>query len=230
MLLNTNELYGHKLTASDGEIGHLKDFYFDDQRWALRYLVVDTGTWLTNRLVLISPHAFGELDRENNQLHVNLTRAQIEKAPSADTHRPVSRQYETDYYAYYGWPTYWSGDLMWGMAGFPIVTPPAEGASLHHGHNQRDELHLRSTTEVKGYDIQATTGSIGSVTSFMVDDKSWAISKLVVETGHWYSGKEILISPSKIKRISYAEAKVFVKLSKADIPYTAENNLAKADS
>jgi hypothetical protein len=230
MLLNTKELSGHKLAASDGAIGHIKDFYFDDQHWALRYLVADTGTWLTNRIVLISPHAFGELDHDNNQLHVNLTRAQIEKAPSADAHRPVSRQYETDYYAYYGWPTYWSGDLMWGTAGFPIVTPPVVGASLHHGHNQRDDLHLRSTKGVKGYDIQATDGSIGSVTSFMVDDQSWAISELIVETGHWYSGKEILISPSKIKRISYAEAKVFVKLSKADIQHTAENNLAKAGS
>jgi uncharacterized protein YrrD len=227
MFQNIKEFYSHKLAASDGEIGHIKDFYFDDQHWAVRYLVADTGTWLTDRLVLISPHAFGKFDRDKNQLHINLTRAKIEQAPSADAHRPVSLQYETDYYAYYGWPTYWTGGLMWGTAGYPTVTPPEEGSSLHHGHNQRDDLHLRSTKGVEGYDIQATDGSIGSVSGFMVDDKSWAIKELIVETGHWYSGKEILISPSKIKSISYTEAKVFVKLSKADIRHTAENNVAK---
>jgi hypothetical protein len=62
----------------------------------------------------------------------------------------------------------------------------------------------------------------------MVDDRSWAIRELIVETGHWYSGKEILISPSKIERISYEESKVFVNLTKADIQRTAENEVAKA--
>jgi hypothetical protein len=62
----------------------------------------------------------------------------------------------------------------------------------------------------------------------MVDDKSWAIRELVVETGHWYSGKEILISPSKIERISHEGSKVFVNLSNADIQRTAENEVAKA--
>ncbi|HEY9248785.1 MAG TPA: PRC-barrel domain-containing protein [Rariglobus sp.] len=228
MLQNIKELYGNQLAASDGEIGKIKDFYFDDQRWAVRYLVAETGPWLTDRLVLVSPHAFGKLDRDKKQLHVNLTRAQIEKSPPIETHRPVSRQYEQDYYTYYGWPTYWSGDLMWGATGFPLVNPAPPETPPHHGHNQRDDLHLRSTKAVKGYDIQATDGSIGSVSGFMVDDKSWAVGEVVAETGHWYSGKEILISPSKITRISYEESKVFVNLTQADIRRTAENDIAKA--
>jgi hypothetical protein len=228
MLQNIKELYGNQLAASDGEIGKIKDFYFDDQHWAVRYLVADTGTWLTDRLVLISPHAFGKLNRDKEQLHVNLTRTQIEKSPSIEAHRPVSRQYEAEYYTYYGWPTYWTGNLMWGASGFPLSNSPAAVTSLHHGHNQRDDLHLRGTQAVQGYDIQATDGSIGSVASFMVDDKTWAIGEIVVETGHWYSGKEILIPSSKIKRISYAEAKVFVNLTMADIRHTAENDVAKA--
>ncbi len=225
MLQNIHKLYGNKIAATNGEIGHVKDFYFDDQRWAVRYLVADTGTWLTGRLVLVSPHAFGKLDRDNKQLHVNLTRAQIEKSPSIATHRPVSRQYEENYYTYYGWPNYWTGDLIWGAAGFPIASNPPPGTTLHHGHNQRDDLHLQSTQSIHGYEIQATDGTIGWVRSFMVDDKSWAIRELVVETGHWYSGKEILISPTKIKQISYAESKVFVNLTKADIQRTEETNI-----
>ncbi len=228
MLQNIKKLYGQKLAATDGEIGHIKDFYFDDQRWAVRYLVVDTGSWLTGRLVLISPHAFGHLDREKEQLHVNLTRIQIENSPPIESHRPVSRQYEEDYYTYYGWPTYWTGDLMWGVAGFPVINSPLPDASTHHAHTKRADLHLRSTQAIKGYDIQATDGSIGSVSGFMLDDKSWAVGELVVETGHWYSGKEIFISPSKIKRISYEESKVFVNLTKADIQHTAENQVARA--
>ncbi len=228
MLQNIKELYGHKLAASDGEIGKIKDFYFDDQRWAVRYLVADTGLWLTDRLVLISPHAFGNLDRENMQLHVNLTCSQIEKSPTIETRRPVSRQYEQDYYAYYGWPAYWTGDLMWGAAGFPTANSSLPDTSLSPERTQNNDLHLRSTQAVKGYDIQATDGPIGSVSGFLVDDQSWAVTELVVETGHWYSGKEILISPSQITRISYGESKVFVKLTKSDILRTVENDVARA--
>jgi hypothetical protein len=60
MLRSIKQLYGDKLGASDGEIGHVKDFYFDDQSWVVRYLVADTGNWLSGRQVLISPHAFPE--------------------------------------------------------------------------------------------------------------------------------------------------------------------------
>lgn len=235
MLQNTKELYGNALNATDGDIGHVRDFYFDDQAWVVRYLVADTGTWLADKLVLLSPHSFGQMERAEKILHVNLTRKQIEGSPSTDTHRPVSRQYEEEYYRYYGWSGYWNGEGIWGASSFPIVTgmpvampPLTKETKPHHGHNQRDDLHLRSTKSVTGYDIQATDGVIGSVSSFMVDDKSWAVGKLVVETGHWFSGKEILIAPDKIERISYEESKVFVKLTMADIKRTGENAVAKA--
>ena len=98
----------------------------------------------------------------------------------------------------------------------------------HHGHNQRDDLHLRSTKAVAGYEIQASDGPIGHVISLTVDDKSWALGELVVETGHWYAGKEILISTRAVERISYDESKVFVKLSRAAIRQTAEDDVVKA--
>ena len=229
MLQNTRELCAHKLTASDGEIGHVKDFYFDDKAWVIRYLVADTGSWLTGRQVLLSPHAFGRVDRNEKTFAVNLTRKQIEGSPSIESHRPVSRQYEEDYYGYYGWPAYWEGGGLWGMAGNPAITPLATLEKLHHhGHNQRDDLHLRSVTGMKGYGIQASDGEIGSVSGFMVDEKSWAIRDLIVETGHWFSSKEILIAPGKIARISHEDSKVFVKLTKAAIEHTAENEAVKS--
>jgi hypothetical protein len=230
MLQNIKELYGDKLAASDGEIGHVEDIYFDDKSWAVRYLVANTGTWLSGRQVLLSPHAFGRWDRDKKILLVNLTRKQIENSPSIESHRPVSRQYEEEYYRYYGWPAYWDGGGMWGTGEYPVVLPPPTKQEIEaHQHNhRRDDKHLRSTHAVTGYHIQAADGPIGHVTSFMVDDKSWAIRELVVESGHWYSGKEILISPSKIERIGYDESKVFVNLTKADIQRTMEDDIVKA--
>src|SRR5688572_11619389 len=102
MLRKATDLMGLKLGARDGEIGRVKDFYFDDQTWTVRYLVADTGTWLTGRRVLISPFAFEGLDPEHKHINVKLTREQIERSPSIDEHKPVSRQFESDYARHYG--------------------------------------------------------------------------------------------------------------------------------
>src|ERR1035437_6817696 len=115
MLRSITQLYGAKLGASDGEIGHAKDFYFDDQNWVVRYLVVDTGSWLSGRKVLISPHAFGSLHEARKLMQVNLTRKQIEKSPLIESHKPVSRQYEEEYFRYYGWPYHWQGGGLGGV-------------------------------------------------------------------------------------------------------------------
>ena len=231
MLNNTKELYGHKLAASDGDIGHVKDFYFDDKSWVVRYIVADTGSWLTGRLVLLSPHSLGQPDQQTKTLQVGLPKKQIENSPSIESHKPVSRQYELEYYRYYGWPAYWEGSAMWGFGGFPVVVPPLrEELEAHLQHHHRNDKHLQSAQAITGYAIQAADGPIGHVTGLMVDDKSWAIRELVVETGHWYAGKEILISPARVDRISYEDSKVFVALTKADIQQTAEHHLAHASA
>ena len=228
---NTEELCGNKLAALDGDIGHVRDFYFDDNIWVIRYAIADTGSWLTGRLVLLSPHAFGELDRNEKTLHINLRKWQIEDGPSIESHRPVSRQYEAEYYRHFGWPAYWAGDAMWGIGGYPVRVPLAKAeVATKRIYYHRDDKHLQSSREVTGYPIQAADGTIGEVKGFLVDDRSWAISELVVETGHWYSGKEIRIATSKVNWISYKESKVHVSLTKADIEKTAEHELAKADT
>ena len=185
MLQSIKQLYGDKLGASDGEIGHVKDFYFDDQNWAVRYVVADTGSWLPGRQVLISPHAFGSLHQAGKVLRVNLTRKQIEDSPAIESHKPVSRQYEEEYHRYYGWPYYWQGDGLWGMSGFPILELPpkplpGEPAAASGPQPERADAHLRSTQAVNGYHLQASDGIIGHVCDFMMDDQSWAIRS----TGH----------------------------------------------
>ncbi len=229
MLQNIKEIYGTKLLASDGAIGHVKDFYFDDKTWVVRYLVADTGSWLTGRQVLLTPHTLGKWEPSEKTLQVGLSKLQIEKSPPIESHLPVSRQYELEFYRYYGLPNYWDGAAMWGLGGFPVMLPPpaVEMENLPQ-HTHRDDKHLQSTHAVDGYQIHASDGELGTVSGFMIDDKSWAIREVVVETGHWYSGKQILISPGAIERISYEESAVFVSLTKADIQRTAENHLAHA--
>lgn len=226
-LQNTEELYGSKLVALDGDIGHIKDFYFDDNIWVIRYAVADTGSWLAERVVLLSPHAFGTLDPFARTLQINLRKMQIQASPSIEAHRPVSRQYETNYYRYYGWPAYWAGDAMWGMGSYPVLVPPAPGEIAEQRiYYHRDDKHLQSARDVTGYPIHAADGEIGRVKGFLVDDRSWAIRELVVESGHWYSGKEIRLSTDKVNWISYNDSKVHVSLTKADIQRTAEYQLA----
>jgi hypothetical protein len=233
MLQNIQQLYGKKLGATDGDIGHVKDFYFDDKTWAIRYMVVDTASWLLGRQVLLTPHAFanrafGRSDADTDALRVNLTRKQIEESPPIYSHRPVSRHQEEEYFRYYGWPTYWPDGGMLGLAGFPVVTPPTPENRPHHGHNQLDDLHLRSTKAVTGYHIHVTEGQIGSVSGFIVDGKNWTISEVVVETGHWYAGKTIHILAENIDRISYVDSTVFVNLTMDDIGQTTKNDVVHA--
>jgi hypothetical protein len=219
MLQSIKQLYGNKLGASDGDIGHVKDFYFDDQKWAVRYLVADTGSWLPGRQVLLSPHAFSSLHPVEKILRVNLTRKKIEDSPAIESHKPVSRQHEEEYHRYYGWPGYWLGDGMWGMGGSSILeTPPRivpGGSAVANGPQpKRADAHLRSTQAVNGYHLQATDGIVGHVCDFLMDDKSWAINQLVIKVGHRFTGNEVLIPAGNVDRVSYDDSTVFVKLTK----------------
>ncbi|HEY5752897.1 MAG TPA: PRC-barrel domain-containing protein [Chthoniobacterales bacterium] len=99
------------------------------------------------------------------------------------------------------------------------------------GHSSNgDDPHLRSTRDLGGYHIQTGEGAIGHVTDFMIDGRSWEIRHLVVETGHWFSGKEIVISPKHIDRISYEESKVFVNVTRDAIRRAPEYHVPQSDA
>lgn len=233
MLRSLKKLSGDKLGASDGDLGHVKDFYFDDLNWAVRYVVADTGNWLPGRQVLLAPHAFGNFPAAGKVLAINLTRRQIENAPPIDSHKPVSRQYEEEYYRYFGWPYYWQGDGLWGMSGFPVLPSsaklfPDERDATMTPPPKRADAHLRSTEAVNGYHLQATDGIIGHVADFLMDDRSWAIGQIVVKTGHRFSGKEVSLPVSSVNRISYEKSTVFVNLTMAAVEQSAAPALAVA--
>lgn len=228
MLDKVKTLNGYKLANHDeGEIGTVKDFYFDDNHWIIRYLVADTGSWLTGRQVLLSPYALVAVMPEERHITINLTKQQIESSPALSSDKPVSQQFEMDYYGYYGYPMYWSGSYAWGA--YPYLArdyqPKPERTPEEKGWDPR----LRSTHEVSGYHIQATDGEIGHIADFVIDDQTWAIRYLIIETRNWLLGKKLLIAPQWIDRVSWSESKVFINLPRATIQHAPEYTDASLD-
>jgi uncharacterized protein YrrD len=229
MLIKAKTLNGYNLNALDGEIGKVKEFYFDDRHWTVRYLVADTGTWLTGRQVLISPYALGAVNHEYENIAVDLIKKQIEDSPPLGSDKPVSRQFEETYYGYYGMPMYWGGPYMWGPYPYPVHDREKWRESTI-GDKAWDP-HLRSTHDVSGHHIQAADGEIGHVEDFIIDDETWAIRYLIIDTRNWWPGKKVLVSPQWIERVSWSEFKVFVKLTRETIrqspEYTDESLLTR---
>ena len=89
MLIKVKTLHGYKLHALDGVIGDVDEFFFDDVHWTVRYLVADTGSWLTGRQVLLSPYALVKVDKDEKSIIVNLTKKQIEESPSLESDKPI---------------------------------------------------------------------------------------------------------------------------------------------
>lgn len=211
MLYKAKTLKGYRLHACDGEIGKVNEFYFDDRHWTVRHLVADTGNWLTGRQVLISPYALVDVNHNEKFITVDLTKKQIEDSPSLDTDKPVSRQFEYSYYGYYGYPGYWGGPLMWGY--YPNIERD-RGMWREPGlQKNMGNSHLRSTHDVSGRNVEATDGNIGHVDDFIIDESTWAIRYLVVDTKNWWSGKKVLVAPQWIEHVSWSKSKVFISLS-----------------
>lgn len=217
---NIKNLVGYSLKETDGEIGKIEDFYFDDISWKIRYLVVRTGNWFTGRKVLISPKSLQNPDWEHEDFKVSLTKEQIRNSPDIDTEKPVSRQQEERLYSYYPWGTYWGNDPDEHGAGIFGAMP----SDLYNGEVQdstanvavaeeKNDLHLRSTDNVTGYKIHATDGEIGKVVDYIIDDDNWQIIYLVIETGTWLDSRKVLVPVSWIKEVNWDNSLVVVSVS-----------------
>jgi hypothetical protein len=205
MLRHTSEIGGYAIGATDGPIGSITDFLFDDVTWRVRWLVVDTGTFLSGRKVLLPPSALTHVNHIGGQLSVNLTKQQVKDAPNISADEPVSGQMETDLYDYYGWSPYWSTGFYMGGYGYAggMFAPsdlgyPARDREDEVSRRVHGDQHLRSVHEVKGYHIHARDGEIGHVADFLLEDGDWSVHYLVVDTKNWWPGKKVLISPRSI--------------------------------
>jgi uncharacterized protein YrrD len=221
MLDKIKTLNHYKLDSLDGEIGKAQDFYFDDRHWTIRYLVVKTEGWLTGKPVLISPYALVGILKMDKKINIHLTKKQIEDSPSWNSDKPVSRQFEENYYTYYKLPMYWTGPYMWGYSPSLIQVPEEKWKEATHSKKVWDS-HLRSTNEVLGYSIQAINGEIGHIEDFIIDDETWAIRYLLINTAGWWPGKKVLVSPQWIDHVSWNESKIFVKLPQEAIKQSPE--------
>ncbi len=224
MLFDAKTLLGFEVHAVDGDIGHVADLLFDDEKWGIRYIVVETGTWLRNRQVLLSPRSLDHVDEESQKLYVKLTMEKVEHSPEADILAVVTREWEARYNAYYGWPAYWSGPGVWGTLNFPVTlsTLPPSGQTVpglvmedepaepvdEHG----EEAHLQSARVVMGFHVEANDGLIGHVVDFLTDDETWAIRYIEIDTGNWWPGKKVLIAPQWTSGVSWLDSRLLVEM------------------
>jgi hypothetical protein len=212
---------GAAIHATDGEIGSIADVYFDDRDWTLRYLVVIAGNWLTGRNVLVSPRAVRRYDPVAKSLFVDLTRERIERSPSIDTHKPVSRQQEIDFAAYYDYPQYWAAAAMTPEMGVAVPTSTPDDA------RRAVEPHLRSGVDTLGYYVIASDGDIGHVEDFLFDDASWVIRYVAVDTRNWWPGKKVVVAPHWFDRLDWEAKKAHTALSRAEVKASPEYDAAR---
>ncbi|HZI76684.1 MAG TPA: PRC-barrel domain-containing protein [Gemmatimonadales bacterium] len=220
MLSTLGTLKGYILNGMDEELGVVDEFYFDDRYWTLRYLIVDAGTWLTGRQVLISPYAVQDVIHHGKLMSVDLTRKQVRKSPALDTDQPVSGQFEEAYYGYYGWPMYWDGPQRWGS--YDLIEREHAKWKKADPTVKPWDRHLRSSQEVSGYAIEALDGELGHVEDFVIDEETWAIRYVIVATRNWWPGKKVLVSPEWIERVGWSESKVFINLTREAIRQSPE--------
>jgi len=210
------DLEGDTIAASDGYVGMVHDAYFDDERLALRYFVVDTGDWLTRRRVLISP---ASLDAPiGGTIPARITRRQVERAPGVEEDQPVSRLYEQAHARHYGHPYYWSGPLLWGMA----AAPPPPANDIDYGSDEASAQaakrarasHLRSSREVIGYRVECPDGTLGKADDLVVDDRDWSLDALVVDTREWWPGGQIEVPAGAIRSIDWGQRRIQLGLTR----------------
>jgi sporulation protein YlmC with PRC-barrel domain len=202
MKRNINSLIGYSIEATDGKIGTVKDFYFDDETWTIRYLVVKTGNWLSGRQVLISPVALIKKNWSNGLIPVNLTKEQIQNSPDIDTDKPVSRQQEAMLNQHHFWKNYWRSGSYGGEMGIGNALPVRIKAI---DRDPSEDIHLRSIVQVSGYGIHASDGEIGHVGDFIIDDETWQLLDIAVDTHNWIGGKKVLIEVSHVHSISFLD-------------------------
>jgi hypothetical protein len=218
MLRSLRSLEGFRVHAVDGEVGRVADFFFEDETWTIRYLVVRTGNWLSGREVLVSPYALSRVHEEGSAITVSLTREQVQACPPIDVDEPVSRRHERALHQHYGWPYYWGMGGIWGpwaypaaMAGMPL--PPAEPMDARHLEEERGgDPHLRSVREVINYRIHAEDEEFGRVDDFLLDDASWRLRYLVLDFGSVLKGRRSLLSPEWVDEVRWDDRSVHVAL------------------
>ncbi len=233
MITSVKDIRGDTVRGTDGDIGKVTDVYFDDDKWTIRYLVVETGNWLKGRVILISPVSLGESRWREKSISAQVTRDQVRNGPDINTKVPISRQLEREFNHYYRLPFYWGGDAVWGQA----MTPGAAAAATVAGNileeRERDietgqgaqESHLRSANNVIGYSIHARDGDVGHLDDFLFDTETFRINYMVIDTSNWIGGRKVTLPPSWVAKVDWTEKHVYVNLNRDTIKNSPDFDL-----
>jgi len=229
MFHSLRSMIGKKVLATDAVLGKVIDFYFDDLTWTARYVVVETGTWLSYRQVLISLISLGLQDWDSNVLIVNLTSEQVRNSPDIDTKRPVFRQNEILLHDYYQWSPYWENGYQgtFGVTSFPLFEdfiPPDKEQS-----ESNNDPHLRSICQVTGYTVHANDSIVGEVEGFITENDSWKIKFIAVATGSWMAFQKVLVFSSLISDVNWSKASINVDCTKETIKVNPICNSAASE-
>ncbi len=216
MIHGIRKMHGFKIHATDAELGHVEDWYFDDEDWVVRYLVAKTGFWFLGKEVLISPHSVTAVDWEKREINVNLTKQQVEQSPEIDTPQPISRRKENEFHLYYNVPAYWGGLGLWGHEMVPNGRPLDSDTDNGEGCAEEDE-HLRSVREVIGYRLHAVDGDIAQVNDFLFDEQTWALRYVLAHLTGRSGGRGIVIPPKLVDHVVWTRAHVAVNASQEQI-------------
>jgi len=211
MFRSLRDLLKYNIEAYDGPIGHVHDIFFDDCTWSVRYFVIDVGSWLTGRQVLLAPHAIDDEDWNHHKIRVSLTKEQVKNSPDVDVDKPISRQYEERLFTYYGWPVFW------GAPGIMVASPPVSPAEYEKESSEgkkKGDPCLRSVREVTGYQVEASNGEVGHIEDFIAEDDPWMVRYIVVNLGHKMGEKKVLVSPKWVEKTDWIEKKFFMDIEK----------------
>ena len=232
MLYNFSELQKYVVKATNDEIGKVEDLYFEDTTWGIHYLVADTGNWLAENLVLLTPTKISEINEKERQVLFELSKKKIEDSPPVYQDKPVYRQKELEILDYYkDWPHYWAAFSQAPPPTMPVILARRKNKDSQKSsqdYEDQNNAHLRSCQEVTNYNLHATDGKFGHVEDFLVNDQNWKIEFFVVDTKNWLPfSKKVLISPKWINKIIWASEEVKVNLAQDLIKNSPEYDHTK---
>jgi len=200
MLHDLKALTGSSVIATDGEIGIVRNFLFDDISWTIHYVVVDVGNWLKRRDVVLPIAAIDPPDWAQKAFHIHLTKEQVSNSPDVDTEKPVSRQQEIAMREYFGSMAYWVNSQLGGLSLIPT--------GMKYPSHTKEDPNLRSAWGLVNYEVCATDGEMGRLEGFILDEASWHLGYLDVKTGDWLHSRSVLIPTRWVKSISWADLRI----------------------
>lgn len=220
MILSIKDLFDYKLMTADGEAGEIKDALYDERDWVLRYVVVETGGWLSGRELLIPPSVLGAPDSARREFPVSMTRDQLSNSPPREAGEDITRRHEEDLYRYYGWEPYWVPEGAMGpLPGTVMVESPEEAAETQTAvlEERHAEPRLRSIKDTLGFKVHGVDEDLGKVDNFLMDDETWDVRYVVLNTGGLFKSRRVPISVRWINNLDWENHALHLDLGKKDV-------------